>query len=206
MRKIILASQSKARQKLLKETGLKFQVVKTNVLERNCFAKNARNDTKITISCNDKEAVGLVMENARVKAEDAAKDLRSGVVIGADTVVLVGSRIIGKPKNIKDAFRILKLISRRPQLVYTGLAVIDIDAGKVWTDYEKTKIYMAKLSDAQIENYFRKVNPLDKSGAFDIQGIGSVFIERIEGCFYNVVGLPLSKLAKMLSKAGINVL
>ena len=190
MRKIILASRSKARQKLLRQIGLKFQAVSSHVKE----------DSIPRPDCAD-----LVIANALAKARDAAKRFSSGVVIGADTVVLAGERIIGKPKNLNDAFKTLKLLSREPQLVYTGLAVIDIDNKKVFSDYEETKIYMCRIRDEQIRNYFKKVSPLDKAGSFDIQGLGSIFIDRIEGCFYNVVGLPLAKLAKLLKKAGIVV-
>ncbi len=147
----------------------------------------------------------LVVGNALKKAKAVSHKFKTGIVIGADTVVLVGKRIIGKPKDIKDAVKTLKLLSRRPQWVYTGIAVIDIDNGRVYTDYEKTKVYMYPLTDEDINGYFKKVSPLDKAGSFDIQGLGGVFIDRIEGCFYNVVGLPLAKLANILKKAGINV-
>ena len=190
MRKIILASGSKARQKLLKQIGLTFRVAKSGLkesreLKRGCAA--------------------LVMRNASRKAKDVAKRFQRGVVIGADTVVLAGSRLIGKPSSMGDAFRSLKLLSRKPQWVYTGIAIVDIDNGRTLSDYEKTRIYMYPLSDRQIKNYFKKVSPFDKAGSFDIQGPGSIFIDRIEGCFYNVVGLPLAKLARMLKEAGIDV-
>ncbi len=145
------------------------------------------------------------MRNALRKAKDVASRFDSGIVIAADTVVLSGRKIIGKPKNLCDAFRTLKLISRKPQWVYTGMAVIDIDNKKILTDYEKTKIYMYRLSGRQIRNYFRKVSPLDKAGSFDIQGLGSIFINRIEGCFNNVIGLPLAKLARLLKKIDIDL-
>ena len=190
MRKIILASGSRARRKLLKDIGLKFTAVKSNVKEKRI----------IRTDCGD-----LVIENALAKATDAAKKFDSGIVIAADTVVLVGRKIIGKPKNIKDAIRTLKLLSRKPQWVYSGIAVIDIDSGKVHTSYDRTKVYMYRLTDREIKNYFKRVSPLDKAGSFDIQGFGSIFIDRIEGCFYNVVGLPMAKLAKALKKIGMEV-
>lgn len=190
MRKIILASKSKARRKLLRQIGLKFSAVSSRAGERK-FLRGRPCD--------------FVIENALNKAKAAAKKFDSGVVIAADTVVLVGRRIIGKPRNIKDAFKTLRLLSRKPQWVYTGVAVIDIDKGRVLTDYEKTRIYMYRLNDRQIRDYFRRVSPLDKAGSFDIQGLGGVFIDRIEGCFYNVVGLPLAKLARMLKKIGVDV-
>jgi septum formation protein len=191
MRKIILASGSAARKRLLKQMGLTFTVVRSGVAESHV----------LTGACSD-----LVMRNALDKALDVAGRYRSGVVIGADTVVLVGKRIIGKPKDLEDARRTLKLMARKPQWVYSGIAVVDIDNDKTFLDYEKTKVYMYPLNDAEIKRYFKRVSPLDKAGSFDIQGVGGIFIDRIEGCFYNVVGLPMAKLAKMLKRVGIEFL
>ena len=190
MRRIILASRSKARRKLLRDVGLKFTVSTSNVGEKRL----------IKTDCGD-----LVMENAMAKAVDVAGRFSSGIVIAADTVVLVGKRIIGKPKSIKDAFRMLRLLSQKPQWVYSGIAVIDIDRNKKYSSFDQTKVYMYRLSEREIKNYFKRVSPLDKAGSFDIQGFGSVFIDRIEGCFYNVVGLPMAKLAKILKKTGVYV-
>ena len=190
MRQVILASRSRARQKLLKQIGLKFRIA----------GSNARENETLTGRCSD-----LVIGNALKKACDVASRFDSGIVIGADTVVLVGKKIIGKPKSMNDARNALRLLSKKPQWVYTGLAVIDIDNGKTYTDYEKTKIYMYSLSEKQIRGYFKKISPFDKAGSFDVQGPGSIFIDRIEGCFYNVVGLPLAKLAKIFRKIGIEI-
>ena len=190
MRKIILASKSKARQKLLKQIGLKFQVVESRIKEKRLLKR----------SCRD-----LVIGNAIIKAKDVAKRFDSGIVIAADTVVLTGGKIIGKPKDIKDALKTLKLLSKRPHWVYSGLAVIDINRNKICTAYDKTKIYMHHLDEGQIQKYFRSVSPLNKAGSFDIQGLGGIFIERIEGCFYNVVGLPIAKLFKLLNKVGVDI-
>ena len=191
MRKIILASGSKARRRLLRQIGLRFQAVESGVNEsRSLKGGPAR----------------FVIRNALKKARHVAKRFHSGVVIAADTVVLANKRIIGKPRNVKDALRTIKILSRKPRWVYTGLAVIDIDNRRTYTDYEKTKVYMYPLSEKEITSYFRKVYSLDKAGGFDIQGLGGIFIDRIEGCFYNVVGLPLAKLAKMLKKVGVRIL
>lgn len=190
MRKVILASRSKARRKLLNDVGLKFTVRTSNV----------RESRLIRTDCGD-----LVMKNAMAKALDVAGRTKTGIVIAADTVVLVGKRIIGKPKSIKEALRTLKLLSRKPQWVYTGIAVIDVDKNKNYTSFDRTKVYMYHLTEREIKNYFKRASPLDKAGSFDIQGFGSVFIDRIEGCFYNVVGLPMAKLAKILKKTGVYV-
>jgi MAF protein len=192
MRKIYLASKSKQRQKLLKLLGLRFEV-------RPSLAKEEKRPVK-KISL-------LVEHNALSKARAVAKQLKSGIIIGADTVVASPSgKIYGKPKNLKDAKSMLKKLSQNPQWVYTGIAVVDIDHKKSYTDYEKTKVFMQKLTDKEIDRYFSHISPLDKAGAFDIQDKGSIFISRIEGCFYNVVGLPLSKLYKLLKKSGISLL
>ncbi|MBM3248869.1 MAG: septum formation protein Maf [Candidatus Omnitrophica bacterium] len=191
MRKIILASASPQRKALLRQVGIQFKAVKSNADEKRKVAKGA---------------ASLAKDNALAKARDVAKKFATGIVIGCDTVVSVNNRIIGKPKNLADAKKILKFLSRRPQLVYTGLAVIDIDNKKVLTGFGKTKVFMNKLSDKEIDRYFKKVSPLDKAGAFDIQGYGGIFINRIEGCFYNVVGLPLAKLCQIFKKLGIHIL
>ena len=190
-RKIILASRSKARAALLRQIGLRFRVAASAVKE----------SRKLRGGCGE-----LVIKNALLKAHDVAKRRRSGVVIAADTVVLVNGCIIGKPRDKKDAIRTLRLLSRVPQWVYSGIAVIDIDNSKLYTDSEKTRVYMRRLTDEEIEGYFRRVTPFDKAGGFDIQGLGAVFIGRIEGCYYNVVGLPLAKLAALLEKAGVKIL
>jgi septum formation protein len=189
-RRIILASRSRARQNLLKQIGLRFTVAESGAKEEDLLRGR----------CSD-----FVIRNALKKAKDVATRRRSGIIIGADTVVLVGKKIIGKPKTMADAYRALRTLARKPQWVYTGLAIIDVDTGKVYTDFEKTKVYMYPLTDKQIKNYFRKISPFDKAGSFDVQGPGSVFIDRIEGCFYNVVGLPLAKLAKIFRRIGIEI-
>lgn len=190
MRRIILASKSKARRKLLRQVGLKFEISESRTREGRHFNGNCKN---------------FVIDNAVKKAKNVASRFNSGVVIGADTVVLAGKKVVGKPKSMKDAERALRVLSKKPQWVYTGLAVIDIDNENLFTDYEKTKVYMYPLTDKQIRSYFKKISPFDKAGSFDVQGPGSIFIDRIEGCFYNVVGLPLAKLARILKKTGIDI-
>jgi len=191
MRRIYLASNSKARQELFKIFGLRFKVLTSKVKEKR----------KINGSSPGK----LVKTNALAKAKDVSERVKNGVIIAADTIVVQGKKISGKPKNLKDAKRMLKRLSRHPQWVYTGIAIIDKDKNKILTDYEKTRIYMDKLSDKEVNNYFANVSPLDKAGSFDIQGKGAFFIRRIEGCFYNVVGLPLRKLYHMLQQLKIKV-
>jgi septum formation protein len=188
---IYLASKSKARKKLLEKFGLKFKVLPAKVKER---------EKRGSLSYAQ-----LVKNNARNKAQDAAAKIKEGIIIAADTICVQNGRIYGKPRNIQDAKFMLKKLSAKPQWLYSGLAVIKKDkAGeKLEIDYEKTKVYMNKLNDVQINSYFRQVSPLDKAGAFDIQGKGTFFIKKVDGCFYNVVGLPLKKLYQIFKKLGL---
>ena len=191
MGKIYLASNSKARKKLLEKFGLKFKVLPSKVKEQT-------NRGNLSYS-------QLVQKNARNKAEAAASMVSDGIIIAADTICVQDGKIFGKPKNISDARLMLKQLSSKPQWLYTGLAVIKKvkSRRKLVLDYEKTKVYMDKLSFGQINNYFKQVSPLDKAGSFDIQGKGAFFIKRIDGCFYNVVGLPLRKLYRIFKKLGV---
>lgn len=187
---IYLASGSPARQELLKFYGLKFRVIASGVCELQEEGAPSR----------------LVMRNALRKAQAVAAKIEKGIVIAADTIVVQKGRIFGKPNTLADAARMLMVLSRGPQWLYTGLAVIDKQKGSTLVDYEKTKIYMDRLSPKDIRRYFRKVSPLDKAGSFDIQGRGAFFIRRIEGCFYNVVGLPMRRLYRMLKAVGVDLL
>lgn len=191
-KKIYLASESKARRKLLKDLGLNFKVMPSKV-------KEARRDSL--------SYAALVKKNALAKAKDVARRVRKGIIIAADTIMVQDGKIFGKPKNIKDAHSMLKKLSKSPQWVYTGVAIIDKDKNKsrIKVSYEKTKVCMDKLSNQEIRRYFSKVSPLDKAGSFDVQARGAFFIKRIEGCFYNVVGLPLRKLYVMLKNMDIRI-
>ncbi|MEW5758521.1 MAG: Maf family protein [Candidatus Omnitrophota bacterium] len=190
MRELILASKSKARKEILENLGFKVKVFPSHIRERR----------EIKTSC----AV-MVMANALDKAKDVATKFNHGVIVASDTVVLDGKQTFGKPVNIKEARQMLRRFSKRPHLVYSGIAVIDILTGKTIVSWEKTKIYLEKLSDAEINAYFLHVKPYNLAGGFDIQGKGALFIKRIEGDYYNVVGLPVYKLGKMLKKIGVNI-
>jgi MAF protein len=191
MRKIFLASDSRARKQLLEIFGLRFKVVSSGAKE-----------TKIAPGLSFE---ALVKKNACLKAQAVSRMVKSGVIIGADTIVVCNKQVFGKPKNLKDAHRMLKTLSGRPQWIYSGLCVLDKDNKRIKVCCEKTKIYMDKLSDREIDAYFKVVSPLDKAGSFDIQGKGAFFIRRIEGCFYNVVGLPLRRLFLMFKELDIKV-
>jgi MAF protein len=194
MRKIYLATQSKARKEVFEIFGLRFKALPAKIRER----------TRLVGGSYSK----LAKLNALNKAKAAAAKVKSGVILAADTIVVQDGVISGKPKNLDDARKMLKRLSNKPHWLYTGICAVEKGKGKdkVFLDCEKTKIYMDKLSDKEISAYFNKVNPLDKAGGFDIQGKGAFFIRRIEGCFYNVVGLPVRKLYRMLNKLDMKLL
>ncbi len=192
MTKIILASQSSHRKRLLKRLGISFRVIKSKIQESSDASRGC---------------AALVKKNSLLKAQDVAGRIASGVVIGSDTLVYAkNKKIIGKPRNLKEAKKTLKMLSRNPHWVYSGLAVIDAKTKKQMVSYEKTKIYMNPLTDQEINSYYRHTPPAGKAGGFDIEGRGAFFIKRIEGCYFNVVGLPMAKLCRMLKKFGVKIL
>jgi septum formation protein len=192
MTKIVLASASPARRNLIKTLGLPFSIIPSKVKEQDTLSQGV---------------VHLVKHNALLKAQDVASSLTSGIVIGCDTVVFSHKkRLILKPKDLKEAKKNLLELMEKPHWVYSGLAVVDAKTKKTLVDYEKTKVFMRRLSSKEIDRYHKQVSPLDKAGGFDIEGKGALFIYRIEGCYFNVVGLPLAKLFALLKKLGIAVL
>ena len=192
MKKIILASASPQRRKLMKILGLPFIVRPSKAVEVGSITKGCAH---------------LVTSNALLKAKEVANRFGEGLVIGSDTEVLSSKgRLILKPRNMQEAKKNLKELMARPHWVYSGVAVVDAQSGRQEIGWEKTKVFMTKLGDQDIDRYHQMVSPLDKAGGFDIEGKGALFIPRIEGCYFNVVGLPLAKLASMLKKFGINSL
>ncbi len=192
MPSIILASASQRRKALLRQLGLKFTVCPSAVQE----------DHQVRNSCSR-----LVKHNACLKARDVAARFRKGCIIAADTVVYQRHKgLIGKPGNLKEAESVLRFLCRHPHWVYTGVAVIDVAGNREFVGYEKTKVYMQPLSDQEIRRYHRKIFPLDKAGGYNIEGRGALFINRVEGCYTNVIGLPLAMLRGMLKKCGVTVL
>lgn len=192
MTTIILASASPQRRHLMEQMGLPFKIVPSR----------AEEETRLT-----RGVAHLVRHNALLKAREVAGRCDKGLVIGCDTVVYSHKRrLILKPKDLKEARKNLEELMERPHWVYSGLALIDIKTGRTIIAHERTKVFMDTLNRTQIERYHRKVNPLDKAGGFDIEGTGALFIHRIEGCYYNVVGLPLARLTKMLKEFNVDVL
>lgn len=183
---LILASKSPRRQELFALVGLRHTVIVSDV-EENAPAGLAPDQ--------------LVEYLAKIKAEAVFAHHRDACVVGADTVVHIDGEIIGKPKNEEDAKRILRKLSGRSHTVYSGLAVLTRACTLV--AHEATKVTFASITQEEIDWYVSTGEPLDKAGAYGIQGPGGIFVDRVEGNYFNVIGLPLPPLYRMLKKAGV---
>ncbi len=148
----------------------------------------------------------LVEQNALAKAEDVVRRVDAGLVIGADTIVVCEGKIFGKPADMEDAERILLQLAGKTHEVYSGVAVVRAEDGFTRTGHAVTRVTFRRLSKSQIARYFEMIDPLDKAGAYAIQGAGGIIIERLDGCYYNVVGLPLVVLDNLLAQFGTNLL
>jgi septum formation protein len=139
---------------------------------------------------------------SRRKAERVARGLSSGLVIGVDTVVAIEGEILEKPRDAGDAARMLSRLSGRTHTVFTGVTLVEADTGVTLSDVVRTDVGIRGLSGEDIRRYVATGEPMDKAGAYAAQGMAAPFVERVEGCFYNVVGLPLARLWEMLNEMG----
>ncbi|MBU1147717.1 MAG: Maf family protein, partial [Candidatus Omnitrophica bacterium] len=145
----------------------------------------------------------IAIKNACLKAQSIRS---SGYIIGADTVVLLGKRIIGKPRNAAHAKSMLKLMSGKTIAVYTGLCAIDTKNKKMVTGYERSEVKVKRIKPAEISRYFRLLGPYDKAGGFSIEGVGSFIFDDIKGSYFNVLGLPMAKLKELFERLGVDIL
>jgi len=188
---IILASASPRRQQLLAETGLPFTVAVSEVDEEAINSGSPRE---------------IAEQRALHKARAVAKTLPGGLVIGADTIVLCQGQVLGKPKDTADAKRLLSLLSGRSHRVITGVCVLEAPDGRCLVASACTKVVFRRLSPEEIDRYVATGEPMDKAGAYGIQGKGALLVERIVGDYFNVVGLPLTLLARLLKEFGVHML
>jgi septum formation protein len=180
----ILASQSPRRKQLLKLLGLNFKVFHPQIEE------NHKGEKPLTYA----------KKLAEEKAETANRKFKHKIIIAADTIVVIDNHILEKPISENDAKRMLKTLSGRTHIVYTAICVINQLNGKKITDYEKTFVTFRKLNPAEIDEYIKTGSCMDKAGAYGIQDdLGAVFVSKVNGCYYNVVGLPLQKLYLILN-------
>lgn len=189
--RLILASGSPRRAQILSNAGLKFEVHLGHVDEK----RHARESARTYVA-------RLAVAKARHAAEQAKRKGTRAFVIGADTAVVAQGRILGKPSDFRDARRMLRLLSGRAHTVLTGVALIQTPGGAESHHIESTRVRFARLSFKEIDDYIATGEPFGKAGAYAIQGIAGRYITRIEGCYFNVMGLPLSALWNMLREFG----
>ena len=184
--KIFLASKSPRRKKLLEQINLQPEILHCHFDEY--FDSKKRVPT-------------IAKSLAFQKMEVAKNENKKGIIITADTIVVIDGKILGKPESVKQAVAMLKSLSGRKHFVYTGFCVFNSLNGKMINDYEKTEVTFRKLKEAEIKEYVAGGSPMDKAGAYGIQDdYGAIFIEKINGCYYNVVGLPLTKVYQAILK------
>ncbi|HEY6328375.1 MAG TPA: Maf family protein [Blastocatellia bacterium] len=184
---IILASASPRRAQLLRGLGIRFSIEPSQVIEA---------------ALDNESPTDYITRIARAKALDVARRKHSGLIIAADTEVIIDGQILGKPKDFEDASRMLRLLSSRWHAVITGVALCDAATGREAEGFSKTIVRFAELTPAEIDWYVASGEPFDKAGGYGIQGLGSVLVEEISGSYHNVVGLPLRLLYKLASELG----
>jgi len=198
--KIILATASPRRKAIIEKLKLDFFIVTPENVSEKKF----------------KSPYTTVLFNANLKAQNVYNRViinnlnkikyKKAVIAGFDTVVYLDREILGKPKNKYEAEEILKKLSDKYHFVITGVALIDVYTNKIVRDYEKTKVKFKNLNDDEINNYLKIENVFDKAGAYDISGFGSILVEKICGCFYNIAGFPVSKFLKLLEELGYKII
>lgn len=188
MKLIILASGSPRRKEILEKAGIKFKVVES-------YYKEAFDPKLTPHEIAQKLSLG--------KAKAVFKNYKDSIIIAADTIVVCNTKILGKPKDQKDAKKMLKFLSNKTHLIITGFTIINASIKKIITKSEETKVWMRKISISEIDSYIKTKEPFDKAGAYAIQGKAQKFIEKVEGDILNAIGLPLDNLMKELKKLGV---
>lgn len=191
LKSLILASASPRRQELLNQIGLKFITDPSDVDE----------DLPITSDFGN-----LAAELALRKASAVRVKYENGIILGADTIVVLDNEIFGKPADRNCAREMLSRLSGCWHSVFTGVALVDAAAGYSINQFEESRVKFKNLTESEIQNYIDSGEPMDKAGAYGIQGKGALFVEKICGDYYNIVGLPLFRLNNMLKSFGINLL
>ncbi len=191
MKTIILASASPRRKELLEKIGLRFEVEPSN------YEEDMRSEL---------EPHELAKRVSLEKAKAVASKHKNAIVIAADTFIVFGGKILGKPQTELEAKKMLQTINGQSHSVITGFTVIETDKNKALSRAVETKVYIRRLTLEEIDAYVKSKEPLDKAGGYAIQGLGSVIVEKIEGDYFNVMGLPLSAITESLKEFGINIL
>lgn len=182
---IILASASPRRKEILGNTNVKFTVIKSEIDE---------------VILDNEKPQQVVMRLAFEKCLDIASKHEEDLVIGADTIVVLDDEILGKPKDEKEAYRMIKSLSNRTHQVITGISLINLQSNTKIIDCVVSNVKFKDLSEEDIRDYLQTNESLDKAGAYGIQGYGALLVEEIQGDYFNIVGLPISKLSDLLKE------
>ena len=185
---ITLASSSPRRKALLEEIGLSFDICPSNIDE----------DIK-----QGESPAEHCLRLAEEKAKEAAKNVETGWILGADTIVFIDNRILGKPSNVNEAQEMLTLLRGRCHKVLTAFCLLNASTDATIKRIVESRVKIKNLTDKEIEDYLKTGEPLDKAGAYAVQGIGNFMVESIEGSYTNVVGLPMEELRQALEELGI---
>jgi len=191
MKKIVLASASPRRREILEKTGLNFSICASDYKEN------------LDLSLKPHKLARFL---SLKKAEAVAHKYKDAIIIAADTFIYFKDRLLGKPHTGAAAEKMLRLLNGKVHSVITGYTVMDTASGQIVSKSVVTKVYFRKIAEDELSAYVRSREPLDKAGAYAVQGLGAVFIEKIEGDFFNVMGLPLCALTESLKKFGVYVL
>ncbi len=189
--KIILASQSKRRIRILKECGIKFVTRPADVDEHFDHSKSLKKN---------------ILINAQLKAKAIANQYKTGMVIGADTAVEFNGKLLGKPISIKEADSFLKMFSGNSLNVFTAICVINSETNKSASKVTTTKVSVKEMSKKMRSEILEKIDPLDRAGGFSIEGVATYIFDNIKGSFYNVLGLPPQTLYELFEKLGVDLL
>ncbi len=190
MRPLILASGSPRRQSLLGSLGVDFRIVTSNAHEPNTGDSPAE----------------IVIQNAIIKRDDVASTISEpAIIIAADTLVFYEEHVLPKPVDLDDARRMLRLLSGNTHQVLTGLALIDTVTGRAVEGAETTDVTFRDLSDDEIEHFVHIVEPLDRAGAYTVDGPGTLIVASYRGCYHNVLGLPMVRLYGLMGELGVDL-
>jgi len=188
-RRLILASASPRRADLLRQLGLPFEVIPSEIEE--AWPPGPPREAVTTL--------------ALAKARAVARGLRSAVVLGADTAVVLAGEVFGKPESPEDARRMLRALRGREHEVITGVALVEAPAGREETVAVVSRVLMREYSEAEVEAYVGSGEPFDKAGAYAVQAAGGALVAKVDGCYTNVVGLPLTTTRQLLEAAGVRL-
>jgi septum formation protein len=192
MKDIILASSSPRRIEILKNLNLEFQVIPSNYEEQ------------ISENLSPEKTVIYLAKNKAIDVYNRVD--QNKLIIAADTIVYCNEKILGKPENYKDAYNMLKNLSGKKHKVITGICIINKNLDSILEEFEETIVEFKELSESEIIDYINTGEPMDKAGAYGIQGYGGLFVKEIHGCYFNVVGFPVHRFYNMMGNIGVNLL